>query len=72
MLLLDITIVVVALPAIQHDLGGGFSQIQWTIDAYALALAALQLPTGSLADHYGRTPPVVRIGPLKGGRGGPC
>ena len=54
MLLLDITIVVVALPAIQHDLGGGFSQIQWTVDAYALALAALLLPTGSLADHYGR------------------
>lgn len=54
MLLLDVTIVTVALPVIQTSLDAGFGDIQWTIDAYALALAALLLPTGSLADLYGR------------------
>ena len=41
MLLLDVTIVVVALPDIQHALGASFSQLQWVTDAYALALASL-------------------------------
>jgi EmrB/QacA subfamily drug resistance transporter len=54
MLLLDITIVNVALPAIQTSLGASFSDLQWVIDAYALTLAALLLTTGSLADMYGR------------------
>jgi EmrB/QacA subfamily drug resistance transporter len=54
MLLLDITIVNVALPAIQASLGASFSDLQWVIDAYALTLAALLLTTGSLADLYGR------------------
>jgi EmrB/QacA subfamily drug resistance transporter len=54
MLLLDVTIVVVALPDIQKSLGAGFSDIQWTIDAYSLSLAALLLASGSLADLYGR------------------
>jgi EmrB/QacA subfamily drug resistance transporter len=54
MLLLDVTIVIVALPAIQRSLGAGFSDIQWTIDAYSLSLAALMLPSGSLADLRGR------------------
>ncbi len=54
MLLLDITIVTVALPAIQHDLHASFSDLQWTIDAYALTLAALLLTAGSLADMFGR------------------
>jgi len=54
MLLLDVTIVNVALPDIQSDLGSSFSQLQWVIDAYALALAALVLTAGSLADLYGR------------------
>jgi EmrB/QacA subfamily drug resistance transporter len=54
MLLLDITIVNVALPAIQTSLGASFSDLQWVIDAYALTLAALLLTTGSLADLYGR------------------
>jgi len=54
MLLLDVTIVNVALPDIQLDLGSSFSQLQWVIDAYALALAALVLTAGSLADLYGR------------------
>jgi EmrB/QacA subfamily drug resistance transporter len=54
MLLLDVTIVIVALPDIQRSLGAGFSDVQWTIDAYSLSLAALMLPSGSLADLRGR------------------
>ena len=54
MLLLDITIVNVALPDIQAELNATFSDLQWVIDAYALTLAALLLTTGSLADLYGR------------------
>jgi EmrB/QacA subfamily drug resistance transporter len=54
MLLLDITVVNTALPAIQSDLGGSFTDLQWVIDAYALSLAALVLTAGSLADRLGR------------------
>jgi EmrB/QacA subfamily drug resistance transporter len=54
MLLLDITVVNTALPDIQRDLGGSFSDLQWVIDAYALSLAALVLTAGSLADRLGR------------------
>ena len=54
MLLLDITIVNVALPEIERDLGSSFSDLQWVIDAYALTLAALLLTGGSLADLFGR------------------
>ena len=54
MLLLDITVVNTALPAIQQNLGGSFTDLQWVIDAYALSLAALVLTAGSLADRLGR------------------
>jgi EmrB/QacA subfamily drug resistance transporter len=54
MLLLDITVVNTALPAIQKDLGGSFTDLQWVVDAYALSLAALVLTAGSLADRLGR------------------
>jgi EmrB/QacA subfamily drug resistance transporter len=54
MLLLDITIVNVALPNIQHDLRGSFADLEWVVDAYALSLAALLLSAGSLADLFGR------------------
>ncbi|MDQ2896279.1 MAG: MFS transporter, partial [Actinomycetota bacterium] len=54
MLLLDVTIVNVALPAIQRSLGASFSDLQWVVDAYSLMLAALLLTTGSLADLFGR------------------
>src|SRR5450755_4898237 len=54
MLLLDVTIVNVALPAIQSSLKANFSDLQWVVDAYSLLLAALLLTTGSLADLYGR------------------
>jgi len=54
MLLVDVTIVNVALPSIQDDLHASFAQLQWVVDAYALALAALLLTAGSLADMFGR------------------
>jgi EmrB/QacA subfamily drug resistance transporter len=54
MLLLDVTIVVVALPEIQRSLHASFGEVQWVVDAYALTLAALLLTTGVLADRYGR------------------
>src|SRR2546421_9439212 len=54
MLLLDITIVNVALPKIATDLKASFSDIQWVIDAYALTLASVLLTAGSLADLIGR------------------
>jgi EmrB/QacA subfamily drug resistance transporter len=54
MLLLDVTIVNVALPSIQSSLNASFSDLQWVVDAYALTLAALLLTTGSLADLFGR------------------
>jgi EmrB/QacA subfamily drug resistance transporter len=54
MLLLDITIVIVALPTIQSGLHASFSDVQWVVDAYALTLASVLLTAGSLADRYGR------------------
>jgi EmrB/QacA subfamily drug resistance transporter len=54
MLLLDVTVVNVALPAIGADLGASFGEIQWVIDAYALTLAATLLGAGVLADRVGR------------------
>lgn len=54
MLLLDVTIVTVALPDIERELGATFTQLQWITDAYALTLAALLLTSGSLADRFGR------------------
>jgi EmrB/QacA subfamily drug resistance transporter len=54
MLLLDITIVVVALPSIQSRFDASLTGIQWVVDAYALSLAALILTAGALADRYGR------------------
>ena len=54
MLLLDITIVNVALPDIQGSLHSTFADLQWVVDAYALTLAAFLLTSGSLADMYGR------------------
>src|SRR5580658_10337834 len=54
MLLLDVTIVTVALPDIQQALKSSFSDLQWNVDAYALTLAAFLLTAGSLADSCGR------------------
>ena len=54
MLLLDITVVNVALPDMQRDLDASFAQLQWVVDAYALTLATTVLAAGSLADLLGR------------------
>ncbi len=54
MLLLDVTVVNVAIPSIQSGLHASFSDIQWVVDAYAVMLAALLLTAGSLADRFGR------------------
>jgi EmrB/QacA subfamily drug resistance transporter len=54
MLLLDITVVNVALPDIQRELHASLSSLQWVVDAYALTLAAFLLTAGSLGDRLGR------------------
>jgi EmrB/QacA subfamily drug resistance transporter len=54
MLLLDITVVNVALPDIQKDLHASLSSLQWVVDAYSLTLAAFLLTAGSFADRIGR------------------
>lgn len=54
MLLLDVTIVNVALPDIQRELHASLSSLQWVVDAYALTLAAFLLTAGSLGDRLGR------------------
>jgi EmrB/QacA subfamily drug resistance transporter len=54
MLLLDVTVVNVALPAIRDDLDASFAELQWVVDAYALTLAATLLTAGAIADRAGR------------------
>lgn len=54
MILLDNTIVNVALPAIQRGLGVTPGNLEWTVNAYALALASLIILGGTLGDRYGR------------------
>lgn len=51
--LLDTTVVTVALPAISHDLGAGLSGLQWVVNAYTLVFASLLLTAGALADQFG-------------------
>ena len=54
MIMLDNTVVNVALPSIQRDLGVGLSELEWVVSGYALTFAALMLIGGKLADAYGR------------------
>jgi EmrB/QacA subfamily drug resistance transporter len=54
MLLLDITVVNVALPDIQRSLHASFSDLQWVVDAYSLTLAAFLLTAGVMGDMFGR------------------
>jgi EmrB/QacA subfamily drug resistance transporter len=54
MIMLDNTVVNVALPSIQKDLGAGLSELQWIVTGYALTFAALMLTGGKLADLLGR------------------
>src|SRR5436309_13133839 len=53
MAFIDGSVVNVALPAIQHDLGGGLAAQQWVVDAYLLTLGSLILVGGSLGDIFG-------------------
>src|SRR6201993_2683511 len=55
MAFIDGSVVNVALPAIQHDLGGGLATQQWVIDSYLLTLGSLILVGGSLGDIFGET-----------------
>lgn len=65
---LDSTVINLALPAIERDLGGGLALQQWVIDGYLLAMAAAILPGGSISDLFGRVP-VIRFGLLAFGAG---
>src|SRR6476660_10047715 len=56
---LDITIVNVALPSLARDLEAGTRELQWIVDGYNLAFAALVLAAGSLSDRYGRRPALI-------------
>lgn len=58
---LDGTVVNVALPAIEEDLGGGLITQQWVVDSYLITLGALILVAGSVSDAFGRVL-VMRIG----------
>lgn len=54
LVLLDNTVVNVALPSIGVQLGAGFADLQWIVDAYTLTFAGLLLACGHLGDRYGR------------------
>jgi EmrB/QacA subfamily drug resistance transporter len=54
MLLLDLSVVAIALPQIHSSLGASFAQLQWVVDAYSLTLAAFLVTSGSLGDRGGR------------------
>jgi EmrB/QacA subfamily drug resistance transporter len=58
---LDGTVVNLALPAIERDLGGGLALQQWVVDGYLLSMGALILPGGSISDLFGRVR-VMRLG----------
>nr|WP_231122170.1 MFS transporter [Mycobacterium intracellulare] len=64
----DSTVINLALPATEHDLGGGLALQQWVVDGYLLAMAAAILPGGSVSDLFGRVP-VMRFGLLAFGAG---
>ena len=53
LVLLDVTIVNVALPHVGAGLHAGVSSLQWVVDGYAIALAALMLAGGTIGDLYG-------------------
>lgn len=53
MVLLDMTVVSVALPAIRADLGGGIAGLQWVVNAYTIVFAGLLLSMGTIADKLG-------------------
>src|SRR4051794_41521581 len=54
MVMLDNTVVNVALPSIQDDLGASLSSLEWTVNAYTLSFAVLLVTGGRLGDIFGR------------------
>jgi MFS family permease len=54
LIVMDNTIVNVALPTLQSDLDASTTQLQWVVDAYVLVFAGLLLTMGSLGDRFGR------------------
>src|SRR5215212_7309603 len=54
MIMLDNTVVNVALPSIQRDLGASLSSLEWTVNAYTLTFAVLLVTGGRLGDIFGR------------------
>ncbi|MEA2781822.1 MAG: hypothetical protein QOK29_3366 [Rhodospirillaceae bacterium] len=54
MAFIDMSVVNVALPVLQHSLGASFAEAQWVVEAYTLLLSALILPGGAIGDIYGR------------------
>ncbi len=65
---LDGTVVNLALPATERDIGGGMCSQQWVVDGYLLAVAAMVLPGGAISDLLGRIP-VMRFGLVAFGAG---
>ena len=65
---LDGTVVNLALPATERDIGGGMCLQQWVVDGYLLAVAATVLPGGAISDLFGRIP-VMRFGLVAFGAG---
>src|SRR5690606_19126947 len=51
---LDANVVGIILPSIARDLGASFADVEWVVSSYVLCFAAMLLPSGSLADRYGR------------------
>jgi EmrB/QacA subfamily drug resistance transporter len=65
---LDGTVVNLALPATERDIGGGMCSQLWIVDGYLLAVAAMVLPGGAISDLFGRIP-VMRFGLVAFGTG---
>lgn len=51
---MDVTVLNVALPSIRRDFGASVTELQWTLDAYTLAIGGLLMLSGSIADRFGR------------------
>jgi len=56
MIMLDNTVVNIALPSISRSLGATQSELEWTLNAYVLSFASLILLGGKLGDRFGRKP----------------
>ena len=66
MVILDLSIVNVALPSIQSSLGFSSPDLQWVVDAYAITFAGFLMLGGRAADHFGqRRTFVAGAGPVR-------